>query len=95
MPLFSPEMFNPFSTNVPLLYPPQTSENLRFSDVFRGYRSGTLVENGLKRVKKVQERCLRLLLNEKTKNYLQLLEIFNTSAMTFKKLRVLGIETMD
>ena len=22
-------------------------ENLRFSDVFRGYRSGTLVENGL------------------------------------------------
>ena len=41
-------LFNPFSTNVPLLYPLKTSENLRFSDVFRGYRSGTLVENELK-----------------------------------------------
>ena len=39
-------MVNPFSTNVPLLYPLKT-ENFRFSDVFRGYRSGTLVENGL------------------------------------------------
>ena len=39
---------NPFSTNVPLLYPLKTSENLRFSDVFRGYRSGTLVKNGLR-----------------------------------------------
>ena len=39
--------FNPFSTNVPLLYPLKTSENLWFSDVFKGYRSGTLVENGL------------------------------------------------
>ena len=38
---------NPFSTNVPLLYPLKTSENLRFSDVFRGYRIETLVENGL------------------------------------------------
>ena len=37
---------NPFSTNVPLLYSLKTSENLRFSDVFRGYRSGKLVENG-------------------------------------------------
>ena len=26
----------------------KTSGNLRFSDVFRGYRTGTLVENGLK-----------------------------------------------
>ena len=39
--------FNPFSTNVSLLYPLKTLENLRFSDVFRGYRSRTLVENGL------------------------------------------------
>ena len=38
---------NQFSTNVPLLYPRKTSKNLSFSDVFRGYRSGTLVENGL------------------------------------------------
>ena len=38
---------NPFSTNVPLVYPLKTSEKLRFSDVFRGYTSGTLVENGL------------------------------------------------
>ena len=41
------EHINPFSTNVPLLYPLKTSENRRFSNVFRGYRSGTLVENGL------------------------------------------------
>ena len=38
---------NSFSTNVPLLYRLKTSENLRFSDVFRGYRSGLLVKNGL------------------------------------------------
>ena len=42
-----PIMFNPFSTDVLLLYPLKTSDNLRFSDVFRGYRSGTLVENRL------------------------------------------------
>ena len=41
---------NPFSSNVPLLYPQKTSENQRFSNVLRGYRSGTLVENGLIRV---------------------------------------------
>ena len=41
---------NPFSTNVSLLYPLKTSENLSFTDVFRGYRSGTLVENGLRSV---------------------------------------------
>ena len=41
--------FNPFSTNVPLLYPLKTSENLRFSDVFRGYRSATLVANEFKK----------------------------------------------
>ena len=40
-------IIKPFSTNVPLLYPLKTSENLWFSDVFRGYRSGTFVKNGL------------------------------------------------
>ena len=44
------QSFNPFSTNVPLLYPLKTSENLLFSGVFKGYRSGTLVENGLRYV---------------------------------------------
>ena len=39
---------NPFSTNVLLLHPLKTSENLRFSDVFMGYRSGILVENELR-----------------------------------------------
>ena len=38
---------NSFSTNVPLQYPLKTLENLWFSNVFRGYRSGTLVDNGL------------------------------------------------
>ena len=44
---------NQFSTSVPLLYPLKTSENLQFSDVFREYRSGTLVENGLNYVDKI------------------------------------------
>ena len=39
-------LINPFSTNVPLLYPLKTSKNRRFS-VFRGYTNGTLVENEL------------------------------------------------
>ena len=39
-------VFNPSSTNL-LLFPSKTSENLWFSDIFRGYRSGTLVENGI------------------------------------------------
>ena len=38
---------NPFSINVLLLYPLRPSENPWFSDVFRGFRNGTLVENGL------------------------------------------------
>ena len=38
---------NPFSTIFPLLYPLETSENRRFFCTVRGYRSGTLVENGL------------------------------------------------
>ena len=40
-------MVNPFSTNIPLLYLLKTSENLRFSNVVRRYRSEILVENGL------------------------------------------------
>ena len=43
-------MYYPFSTSVALPYPLKTSENRRFSDVFRGYGSGTLVEDGLKTV---------------------------------------------
>ena len=42
---------NPFPTSVPLLYLLKTSGNFRFSDVFRGYRNGTLVENGLIKTK--------------------------------------------
>ena len=38
--------FNPFSTNLPLLYPLKTLESIRFSDVIREYRSATLFENG-------------------------------------------------
>ena len=47
------EDLNTFSTNVPLLYPLKTLENQRFSDVFKGCRSGTLVENGLKTFKNI------------------------------------------
>ena len=38
---------NPFSTTAALSYSLEISENLRFSDVFKGYKSEKLVENGL------------------------------------------------
>ena len=37
-------IFNPFSTNVPV---PENYQYWKFSDVSKGYRKGTLVENGL------------------------------------------------
>ena len=40
-------LINPFPTSCSPLYPTKTSENWRFSDVFRGNRNGALVENGL------------------------------------------------
>ena len=43
------------STNVLLLYPLKLSENQRFSDVFRGYRSEALVGNGLSTTDKFKE----------------------------------------
>ena len=46
--LQSISVINPFSTNVSLLYALKTSENLRFSDVFRRYIRGTWVENELR-----------------------------------------------
>ena len=49
-------MINPFSTNAPLLHLLKTSKNLRFSDVFRGYRSEALIENGLNKAKKMNVR---------------------------------------
>ena len=49
---------NPFSTNAPLLNPLNTPENRRFSDVFRGYRNGTLVDNGLSKLEIVGKFCL-------------------------------------
>ena len=44
----TPLMLNTYATNVPLLNPFKKSENQRFSAVFRGCRSRTLVENGLR-----------------------------------------------
>ena len=38
--VFNSPIFNQCSTSIP-------PENLRFSDVFRGYRIGILIENGL------------------------------------------------
>ena len=35
-------LLNPFYSSVTFLYPLKTSENLWFSDVFRGYRNVTL-----------------------------------------------------
>ena len=44
-----PNFLNPFSTSDSLLYPLKT-ENGKFSNIFRGYISRTLVENGLKTI---------------------------------------------
>ena len=38
---------NPFLANVPILYPRKTPENQRFSGVFRRYKMGKFVRNGL------------------------------------------------
>ena len=38
---------NPYSPNFTFLYPLKTSENRRFSDVFRGYSNVALGEYGL------------------------------------------------
>ena len=65
---------NPCSTNVPLLYPLKTSENRRFSYVFRGYRSGMLVENGLS-----LERKRPKYLNILVRQYMKLLPQKNIS----------------
>ena len=40
---------NLFLTNVPTLHPLKTTKNLWFSDVFRGYKMGTLATNELSR----------------------------------------------
>ena len=44
------DTLNPFLVNVLFLHPLKTSENLWFSNIFRGYRNGTLLWNGLKNV---------------------------------------------
>ena len=49
----SRKTFCPIGSNVSLLYPLKT-ENLRFSSIFRRYRSGILVEIGLM-IAKIEE----------------------------------------
>ena len=44
---FFPFQLSHLMVNVPFLYPLETSENQGFSDVFRGYRNGTLTWNEL------------------------------------------------
>ena len=43
-----PSYINPFLADVPILYPLKTPEKLWFSGLFREYKRGTLVKNGLK-----------------------------------------------
>ena len=48
--VYNSEKINPFLANVSILHPLKTPENERFSDVsdvFRGYKLGTLAINGL------------------------------------------------
>ena len=48
---------NPFYANVPFLYSLKTSENQRFSDVFRGYGNGSLVSKSLMTTWKCRFMC--------------------------------------
>ena len=41
--------FNQLQTNAPFSYPLKTSEDLWFSDIFRGFKKATLVSNWLRR----------------------------------------------
>ena len=45
---FVPFTINSLSPGVPFLYHPKILENQRFSDIFRGYKTGTLGHKGLK-----------------------------------------------
>ena len=36
------QSLNPFQINVTFLYPPEKSENQKLTDVFKGFRNGTL-----------------------------------------------------
>ena len=45
-----PDFISPFLANVPVLYSLQTTENLWFSGVSRGYKMGTLARNELSNV---------------------------------------------
>ena len=78
--------FNPFSSNVPLLYPLKTSENLRFSDIFRGYRIGTLLENGLRIFQmKLSQRSPRIHFLKTFSNLKTLLTAFLRNMSLWKK----------
>ena len=45
-------LINPFHATGFFLYPLKTSENQRFSNVFRGYRKRTMARNGSKNIQK-------------------------------------------
>ena len=52
--------FNLLRPGVPFLYPLKVSENLGFSDVFRGYKQGTLGSNVLS--EQLEESNIKLLI---------------------------------
>ena len=45
---------DPLCPSVPFLYPLKISENQRFSDIFMGYKKGTLERKGLNKIKAVE-----------------------------------------
>ena len=45
--MLSVVLHNPFWANIPILYALKTPENLCFFPVFKVYKMGTLVRNGL------------------------------------------------
>ena len=77
---------NPFSTNVPLLCFLKTSENRSFSHVFRGYRSGTLVENRLLLILTFRFNDSVIQLNKKVTNLFKPLGSIKQSCNVYEKL---------
>ena len=77
------ETFKPFQTNVLFLYLLKTSENLRFSDVFRGCSNGKLDWNELNsQFPKASSHKLRISQKRKTKKNIvqRTQQIYYTSA---------------
>ena len=80
---------NPYSLNVIFLYSLKTSENRRFSDVFRGYRNVTLGEYGLIRFWRIYQN------HGKHQKVFVAVQSAVIDPLTLAKLKILGFVTIQ